>query len=330
MPEVLSQNQIDALLASVMGGGSVEDTSFEDDGKKYRNYDFYSPKKFTKDKLNIIKSAYENYCRIASSRINSLLRVTSEVSLVTVEEERYYEFSNALTDNDALTLINVKLSDNDDSNCIFMHITTPLMLSMIDRMLGGSGEQSNVSSSYVYTDIDLMLYENIAKYLVMVMKDGWANFLDMDFKISRSETPHGVLQEIGMDEIVIIVVVEVEINEVKGKINICIPSTLLTSIFAIIESKKTPHGKLAGNEEKTSQEIFKSIKGSTLDISARIGDATVLLKDIYNLKEGDIVNMNRPKNSDVDIYVGNKPWFKGKLGVLNKNIAVRISDVNTN
>jgi len=328
MSEVLSQNQIDALLASVLDGGEVEDTALEDDGKKYRNYDFYSPKKFTKDKLNIIRNAYENYCRIVSSRINSLLRVSADVSLVTVEEERYYEFSNALTDNDALTLIDVNLSGGD-SKCIFMHITTPLMLSMIDRMLGGSGEQLDIPASYMYTDIDLMLYENIAKYIVMVMKDGWSNFLDMSFEIAHLETPHGVLQEIGMDEIVIIVVIEVKINNVEGKINICIPSTLLTSIFSIIESKSAPHGRLSGGEDKTSQEIFSSIKGSTLEICAKIGDATVLLKDIYNLKEGDVVNMNRSKNSDVDIFVGDRPWFKGKLGVLNKNIAVRISDVNT-
>lgn len=329
MPEVLSQNQIDALMASVFDGSNVEDSSLEDKGKKYRNYDFYSPKKFTKDKLNIIKNAYENYCRIVSSTINSLLRVTSEVTLVSIEEERYYEFSNALYDNDELALIDVNLS-NDESNYIFMHVTTPLMLSMIDRMLGGSGDQPNVSSSYIYTDIDLMLSENIEKYLVKVMKDGWTNFIDMDFKISRLETPHGVLQEIGMDEIVIIVVIEVEINKVAGKISICIPSTLLTSIFSIIETKKAPHGRLAGNEDKTSQEIFSFIKDSSLEISARIGDATVLLKDIYDLKEGDIVNLNRPKNSDVDIFVENRPWFKGKIGVLNKNIAVRVNDVNIN
>ncbi|MPM31096.1 Flagellar motor switch protein FliM [bioreactor metagenome] len=248
---------------------------------------------------------------------------------MSVEEERYYEFSNALYDNDALTLIDVSLPD-DESNSIFMHVTTPLMLSMIDRMLGGSGEQPDVSSSYVYTDIDLVLSENIAKYLVKIMKDGWSNFLEMGFKISRLETPHGVMQEIGMDEIVIIVVIEVELNNVAGKISICIPSTLLTSMFAIIESKKTPHGRLNSNEDKTSQDIFSFIKDSSLEITAKIGDATVLLKDIYDLKEGDVVKMNKPKNSDVDIFVENKPWFKGKLGVLNKNIAVKVSDVNIN
>lgn len=325
MAEVLSQSQIDALLATVLDGNDT----FDEESKKYRNYDFYSPKKFTKDKLNILRSTYDNYSRIVSSRINSLLRVTSEVNLITVEEERYYEFSNALSDNDTLTLIDVKLSNNEDSGTIFMHITTPLMLRMMDRMLGGNGDDiQNISSSYAYTDIELMLYENITKYLIGVMKDGWANYLDVDFNISRLETSHGLLQEIGMDEIVIIVVIEVKISDLSGKINICIPSTLLTNIFSIIDSKKAPHSRIGGNEDKTSQEIFGAIKQSTLDVSAKIGDATVLMKDICTLKEGDIINMNISKNSDVDIFIENKPWFKGKLGVHNKNIAVRISDVD--
>jgi flagellar motor switch protein FliM len=198
-------------------------------------------------------------------------------------------------------------------------------------MLGGSGKDAiNVPSSYVYTDIDLRLYENIGKYLVGVMKDGWSNYIELNFELSRLETPHGLLQEIGMDEIVVIVVIEVEINKVAGKITICIPSTLLTNMFSIVESKSASHGRQAGVEDKTSQEIFNFIKESSLEVTAKVGDATVLLKDICNLKEGDIINMNTPKNSDVDVYVEDNPWFKGKLGVQNKNIAVRISDVIKN
>ncbi len=331
MPEVLSQSQIDALLASVLGGDEVEKEVPEEKGKKYRNYDFHSPKKFTKDKLNIIKSAYENYCRMATSRINSLLRVTGEVSLVAVEEERYYEFSNALSDNDTLTLIDSKIDGEEDGMGIIMHISTPLMLSMIDRMLGGSGEESaNVPSSYVYTDIDLMLYENIAKYLVGMMKGGWSNYLGLDFQIARLDTSQGLIQEIGMDEIVIIVIIEVKLNDVAGKINICIPSTLLTNVFSIIESKKTHHSKTAANEDKTSQEIFETIKSSSLEVTAKMGNSQVLLKDIYNLNKGDVINMNISKDSDVDIFIENTPWFKGKLGVHNKNVAVRINGINKN
>ncbi|WP_352400334.1 FliM/FliN family flagellar motor switch protein [Anaerotignum sp.] len=330
MSEVLSQSQIDELLASVIGGGNVETKVYTEPGDKYRKYDFYSPKKYTKDKLNIIKNTHENYCRLVSSRLNSLLRASTQVSLITVEEERYYEFSNALSDNDALTLVSAALQNQEGSGMVYMHITTPLMLSMIDRMLGGKGDEpQNVSSLYAYTDIELLLYENIARYLVSVMKDGWSNYLDLNFEIEKVETSHGLLQEIGMDEIVVIVVIEVIINDVAGKINICIPSTLLTNIFGVLESKKSSNGKNAGAaEDKTSKDIFEFIKDSNLEVTAKIGDATVMLQDIFDLKKGDIINMNRPQDSFVDVFVEDNIWFHGKLGVQNKNLAVRISETN--
>lgn len=328
MAEVLSQSQIDALLASVVAGGGVEQAQPESEEKKYRNYDFYSPKKFTKDKLNILKTSYESYSRMASSRINSLLRITSEVELATVEEERYYEFSNALTDTDTLTVINAKIPENDEVTPIYMHISAPIMLNMIDRMLGGTGEDNKDSySGYSYTDIELSLYENIVNYLVEIMGDAWSNYLKVDFEINKFETSSGLLQEIRMDEIVVIVVLEIEISGSTGMMNICIPATLLSSMFAIVESKKVQYGKLIGNEDKTEQQICEFIKASTLDVTAKIGDASLSLRDVYNLREGDIINMNVPKNSDVDIFVDENVWFKGRLGVHNKNVAVKISDV---
>lgn len=328
MAEVLSQSQIDALLASVVAGGSVEDTQPKSEEKKYRNYDFYSPKKFTKDKLNILKTSYESYSRIASSRINSLLRITSEVELATVEEERYYEFSNALSDTDTLTVINAKFRGSEEVTPIYMHISAPMMLNMIDRMLGGAGEDGRDSySGYTYTDIELSLYENIVKHLVEIMGDAWSNYLEVDFEIGKFETSNGLLQEMRTDEIVVIVVLKIDVSGSTGMMNICIPATLLSSMFTIIEGKKAPRGKLVGNEDKTTQQLFGFIKASTLDVTAKIGDASLSLKEVYNLKEGDIINMIKPKSSDVDVFIDENTWFKGRLGVHNKNIAVRISDV---
>ena len=55
MPEVLSQSQIDALLAAARSGEMDLDAepSKETQEKKYRKYDFYSPRKFTTDLLKM-------------------------------------------------------------------------------------------------------------------------------------------------------------------------------------------------------------------------------------------------------------------------------------
>jgi len=328
MAEVLSQSQIDALIHSANSDENLETEGFQEGAeKRFRKYDFYSPKKFTKDRLKLLRTVHENYARFVASRLNSLLRINSEVEVVAVEEQRFYEFSNALVDKDVLTLVNTKLTGNSEKAPVILQITPQLMLSMIDRRLGGTGENVvNVSSSYSYTDIELSLYENIMKYFISVMKDGWSNYIDVNFDFHRIETAPGMMQEIGMDEIIMIVILEVTLQDIKGKINICIPGTLLTDIFAIFDSKKGGLAKTIGNGEKTAQEILGSIKNSPMEIKAELGEAQVTLNDIFNLQVGDVINLNRPKDSEVYLYVEDKPWFKGKLGVKDKKMAVKISE----
>lgn len=58
MAEVLSQSQIDALLNAARNGemdlAAKAESSSE---KKYRKYDFYSPRKFTKDRLKMLRGS---------------------------------------------------------------------------------------------------------------------------------------------------------------------------------------------------------------------------------------------------------------------------------
>ncbi len=73
MADVLSQSQIDALLKSMATTSAEEPaaaTAVKDEKKKpeteqvkYSKYDFYSPRKFTKDKIKILTSVFENYAR---------------------------------------------------------------------------------------------------------------------------------------------------------------------------------------------------------------------------------------------------------------------------
>ena len=53
MADVLSQSQIDALLNSMQNadsGGAPETEEPKKPEKEYKKYDFFSPKKYTKDK----------------------------------------------------------------------------------------------------------------------------------------------------------------------------------------------------------------------------------------------------------------------------------------
>ena len=281
-------------------------------------------------KRQILKSIFDNYSRIAGSQINGLFRTSSELSVITVEEQRYYEFGNALNDNDVLTIVDVTMPNVAQGPPLLINASMSLMLSLMDRMLGGVGEEADVDEYYTYTEIEMALYRRVIQYLIGALKDSWSTYIDLNFELNRLEENPGMFQEIGVDETIVIVVIDVELKECTGRLNVCIPGTLLSNIFSIMDKRK--HSAM-GDEFKSQdnrQDIFNSIKGSDLLVRAKVGDAMITLDDIYNLHVGDVVNLNTPKDSDIEIYVEEQPWFKGQLGVHKRNVAVQIDELADN
>ncbi len=325
MAEVLSQSQIDALLNSMVSGGEDAVETVQKEEQAYRYYDFNSPKKFTKDRLKLLKGIYDNYCRIATSQINSLFRVNSEVEVVTVEEQRYYEFSNALGDNDILTLVDIKFADNTSKYPpLLIHISQPLMVNMIDRMLGGNAEDMSIDTSYVYTELEMPLYRKIIEYLTMILRDAWSSYLKLQPKVERIEENPSLFQDISLDETVVIILLDAKLQGVTGKVSFCIPETLLAGVFDVIDNRKRTEDEYENALPDVHQVIMNKIKDSILTVKADLGEAELDLEDIYNLQVGDVIDLNKPHDSEVVLYVEEQPWFVGKLGVSNKHVAVKI------
>lgn len=165
MAEVLSQSQIDALLNAVRSGEKdLNEPAEEQQEKKYRKYDFSSPRKFTKDRIKMLNGIFENYARIINSRLNARLRFNGEITVESIEEQRYYEFSNALTEGDVLALVNASVKGKAEDTPVMFYLSTTTALSMMDRLLGGDGAVDEAwTTEYSYTDLELRLYEDLVK-----------------------------------------------------------------------------------------------------------------------------------------------------------------------
>lgn len=328
MAEVLSQSQIDALLNSMANGDDgAADTKPKKPKEEYAKYDFSSPKKYTKDKLKMLHNIYDNYARVVTSQINGLFRVASEVEVIGVDEQRYYEFANALSETDIMTLTRVSLPDHSKNPPMVFYIEPSIMGAMIDRMLGGPGNDKTVGMSYEYTDVELALYERIIKYPIAVTPDIWAGYIKFGIEFERIEENPSMFQGIGVDETVVIIMMTIQMGEIQGTMSVCIPGTLLMNIFDIVD--KTKHLSDQDDMElmkSTRDNIFERIKDSRIDVMAQLGVANLNLDDVYNLHVGDVIDLNKPQDSPVSLHIEGQPWFTGQLGVHNKNIAVKIEE----
>jgi flagellar motor switch protein FliM len=326
MSEVLSQSQIDALLNSVRTGEKdLAQVDEENTTKKYRKYDFKSPRKFTKDRLKMLNGIFENYARVINSRLNAILHTNCEISVESIEEQRYYEFSNALTDGDVLALAQLEMKNLEEDSPLMIYLDTGIALSMMDRMMGGEGEiDDDLDPDYTYTDLELRLYETLVKDMVSVMGSSWENYTTLNFVYSRTEVNPTLVQIVGLEETVVIVDMKLKFENASGRMSICLPGMMLTNLFAEI-SRENPARR--GTGEDNSEDIFHSLRDSDLEIVAQLGDVQLSLSDIYHLNVGDVINMERPKDSPVFLEIGGNGWFTGRMGTHKKYMAVKIDEV---
>ena len=78
MSEVLSQSEIDGLLAALSSGELDVDQMQAADEKKVKDYDFKRPAKFSKEHLRTLEIIYEHYGRLLSTTLPLLfLRIIS-------------------------------------------------------------------------------------------------------------------------------------------------------------------------------------------------------------------------------------------------------------
>ncbi len=328
MAEILSQSQIDALLNSMNDpveapAAPTAEVVLED--QKWRKYDFNSPKKFTKDKLRLLSNIYDNYARLLSLRLNGLLRTVDEVEISLVEEQRYFEFNNMLDENDVITTIDTRVQGENKFLPMIYHVNPGIMVNMIDRMLGGSDEDfSSIDYSYKYTEIELAIYEKIMSNFISTTSATWQNYVVLESGQTNLEENPMMFQEISLDEAVIIIILSLKMGDVNGSLTICIPGNIVASIFSEMDSKKFNSGVDEEEYLSTSEMIMKTLHKSTLEVSAILGGTTLDLQEVYNLQVGDVIDLSKPKDSQVTLCVEGQPWFEGKLGVYNKNSAIQI------
>ncbi len=327
MSEILSQSQIDSLLSSLTSGLKENEPPEQTSGKKIKDYDFRSPKLFTREQLKLLYSIYENYARILSSYITGVLQTYTLVEIIEVEEQQYYEFNNALPDSVLMGVLDFAVKeDHSEEDLVLLDFSKDIGFCCIDRLLGGIGKP--LEADREYTEIEIGILEHLMKGMVNLMKNVWLDYLEVAPRLLKLETNARILQGISADENVVIVVMNVMVNETQGKMNICIPAVTLDTMFKMknaLSKRKERRGDQLTDAQRRA-DIMREISESDLEVTGILGTIDVLSRDLIDLEVGDIIKLNKPENSMVELAVGETVWFRGEMGSYNKKRAVAIRE----
>ena len=321
MSDVLSQNEIDNLLAALSSGEVDVEEMKKGNENQVKNYDFARPSKFSKEHLRTLEIIFEHYGRLLATNLPVYLRKNISVEVMNSEAVTYMEFSNALSNPVLLGVVDfAPLSGN-----IIVEMATKLGYAIVDRMLGGEGEP--LEKNRDFSEIELIIIERIMVVCVELFREPWENVLEIAPRLERIETNSQFAQIISPSEMISIVTINIKIGEVEGLMNICLPYITLEPVMDKLNTKFWYANMSDKQEETFEEDIEKLIRKAAIPIRVVLGNSVVSVSDFASLQVGDIVRLDSKVNDELNVFVGDMRKFTALPGSSGKNYAVEITSI---
>ena len=321
MGDVLSQNEIDNLLNALTSGELDADEIKNTKEKPVKNYDFARPSKFSKEHLRTLEIIFEHYGRLLATNLPIFLRKNIQVEVMNSEAVTYMEFSNSLSNPVLLGIVDFSPLETN----IIVEMASNLGFAMVDRMLGGEGEPLDKIRDF--SEIELLIIERVMTSCVELLREPWANVLDVHPRLERIETNSQFAQIISPSEMIAIVTVNIKIGDVEGLMNVCLPFITLEPVMDKLNTKFW----YSSQKEKTgvsySDAVETLINRAKIPIKAVLGNSVITAADFSQLQVGDIVRLDTKVDEELDVFVGDIKKFSALPGASGKDYAVRVTQI---
>ena len=303
---ILSQEEIDALVASTAGQLKEEDArhaaSASVDG--ITAYNFRRPDRVSKEQLRSLHFLHDRFAKNLSTSMSAFLRAMTNVSIMSVEQFTYSEFLMSLPDPTAFYSIAMAPLDAVGA----LELNPPVAFAMVDRMLGGTGDSPVPNRAL--TEIEQNVMDSVVKLMLEHLTETWRAITDVRFRIQGRETRPQMLQVTGLNEGVILLAFDISVGEGHGMLNISIPAAAI----------ETMEEKVAEGWNRTRRELLPQ---EAARLQANLGRVPLRVKtlletrmtarEVLTLEPGDVVVLGQSAAAPVEIHVGGVRRYTGRL-----------------
>jgi len=322
MTEILSQDEIDALLTAI-STGEVDTTEYSatQEQRKVKIYDFRRPDKFSKDQIRTLQMMHETFARLTTTALSAQLRALVSVHVASVDQLTYEEFVRSIPNPTTLAVINMDPLKGSG----VLEIDPSITFTIIDKLFGGIGESSRITREL--TDIELSVMEGIIVRILGNLREAWSNVIDLRPRLGNIETNPQFAQIVPPNDMVVLITLETKVGEVEGMTNLCIPYITIEPIISKLSAQYWYSSIRKGTTDENLAIIQGRLENVELLVVAEIGEVPITMQEVLNLSVGDVIKLPDTKiNSDMTLKVGGRKKYKCRPGLIGSRVAVQIGE----
>ena len=312
---MLSQDEVDALLNGVNGGGDNQDSEVAaPDG--VRPYNLASQERIVRGRMPTLEIINERFARQLRIGLFNFLRRNADISVGQVKVMKYGEFIRNLVAPTNLNLVQARPLRGTalfifDPNLIFL---------IIDGLFGGSGQFPMRVEGREFTPTENRIIQRLLGVVFEEMEKSWAPVHALKFEHVRSEMNTQFANIATPSELAVVTTFAIEFAGAGGELHICMPYSMIAPVRDILS------GSVRGEQMETDQrwirKLTREVQAAEVEMVVNLGYARLTLNEILKMQSGDVIALDIPQ--PLQAVVDHVPVIECKCGVFAGQYALKV------
>jgi flagellar motor switch protein FliM len=332
MNQVLSQNEIDALLSAVSdgnpeatpaaGGDSSGDGSGgaqDEGGPEVTLYDLTNQDRVIRGRMPTLDIIYERFIRLFRMSLSNSLRKIASISIISTDLLKFGEFVNTLPIPSCMTIMRFE-SLRGPALFVF---ETKLTYALVDSYFGGTDRPYTKIEGKEFTRIELSIMKKVMDLAIKDLEDAWAPVHKSDITYVRTEVNPQFVGVVPPSEVIISTTFEVELENASGTMVLVLPYSTIEPIKGKLNASFQTETDRQDHE--WADRIEEHLKATGVKVVVNLGTAPITVGDLVNLSVGDIIPLGQDADGELDLVVEGIAKYKCFFGVSRGNRAVQVT-----
>lgn len=318
MNDLLSQEEIDALLHGV-GSGDIETDGNADllDGEA-QNYDFTSQDRIVRGRMPTLEMINERFARYFRISLFNMLRRTAEISVGGVQMLKFAEYVHSLFVPTSLNLVKV----NPLRGTGLFVFDPKLVFIVVDNYFGGDGRFPTKIEGREFTPTEQRVIQRILQQAFADLTQAWKPVLPVAFEYLNSEVNPQFANIVSPTEVVVVSTFHIELEGGGGALHVTMPYSMVEPIRDLLDAGV--QSDRSETDDRWRVAIREEMKGAPIELTSVLAETNISMRDLMNLKAGDVIPIEFPEL--VTLRAEDIPVFRGRFGVSQGNRAIKITE----
>jgi len=318
MSQVLSQEEVDALLKGVSDGEIETEQEGVRDPSEVRPYDLTGQDRVIGQKMPTLELAAEKFTRIFRTTLSALLKRAVSTSGVSVSVVKYGNFIKTIPVPASLHIFQMKPLGGS----ALLVIEPQVAFTLVDLIFGGSGREAFKLEGRDFTIIENNLIKRVALSALSDFEKVWETIVKIEIVYQRSEANPQFAQLVMPADAVVVMPFEIDMGFSSGEMTFCIPYSTIEPIRDKLHLSY--QADTLEVDEKWAGRFAERLQTSKVTLNVELGRAELNGREVINLKRGDVIPLQQHYSDSLNVYVEDVLKFKGQPGSYKGNQAVEI------